>query len=163
MSSSNCCFLTCIQISQEADQVGRRTWQPTPVFLPGESAWTEKPEGQQSIGWQRVRHDWSDLTQTHVCVWGGGGRCWGVVVFPNGSNSKKSACNEGYPSSIPGLGRFPGKGHGNPLHYSCLKNYGQRSLSMRSQIVGYDWVTNSFTSIYIYLHTCNFAFIIYLS
>ena len=31
--------------------------------------------------------------------------------------------------SIPGLGRYPGEGHGNPLQYSCLENpYGQRSL-----------------------------------
>ena len=31
--------------------------------------------------------------------------------------------------SIPGLGRFPGGGHGNPLQYSCLENpHGQRSL-----------------------------------
>ena len=35
----------------------RRTWQPTPVFLPGESPWTEEPGGLQSIGLQRVRHD----------------------------------------------------------------------------------------------------------
>ena len=35
----------------------RRTWQPTPVFLPGESLWTEEPDGLQSIGLQRVRHD----------------------------------------------------------------------------------------------------------
>ena len=32
--------------------------------------------------------------------------------------------------SIPGLGRYPGVGHGNPLHYSCLVNpHGQRSLA----------------------------------
>ena len=31
---------------------------------------------------------------------------------------------------IPGLGRFPGGGHGNPLQYSCLENpHGQRSLA----------------------------------
>ena len=35
----------------------RRAWQPTPVFLPGESSWTEKPSGLQSMGSQRVRHD----------------------------------------------------------------------------------------------------------
>jgi len=32
-------------------------WQPTPVFLPGESPWTEEPGGPQSTGLQRVRHD----------------------------------------------------------------------------------------------------------
>ena len=36
----------------------RREWQPTPVFLPGESSWTEKPGGLQSMGSQRVRYNW---------------------------------------------------------------------------------------------------------
>ena len=36
----------------------RRAWQPSPVFLPGESPWTEEPGGLQSMVWQRVRHDW---------------------------------------------------------------------------------------------------------
>ena len=35
----------------------RRAWQPTPVFLPGESPWTEEPGGLQSMGSQRVRQD----------------------------------------------------------------------------------------------------------
>ena len=35
----------------------RRTWQPTPVFLPGETPWTEEPGGLQSMGSQTVRHD----------------------------------------------------------------------------------------------------------
>ena len=38
-----------------------RAWQPTPVFLPGESPWTEEPGGLQSIESQRVGHDWSKL------------------------------------------------------------------------------------------------------
>ena len=42
--------------------------------------------------------------------------------FPGGSDGKESACNGGDPSSIPGLGRSPGGGHGNPLQYSCLEN-----------------------------------------
>ena len=32
-------------------------WQPTPVFFPGESKWTEEPGGLQSMGLQRVRHN----------------------------------------------------------------------------------------------------------
>ena len=49
--------------------------------------------------------------------------------FPGGSTGKESACNEGALGSIPGLGRSPGEGHGNPLQYSCLENpHGQRSL-----------------------------------
>ena len=35
----------------------QRAWQPTPVFLPGESPWTEEPGGLQSMGLQRVGHD----------------------------------------------------------------------------------------------------------
>ena len=42
--------------------------------------------------------------------------------FPDGSDSKESACNVGDLGSIPGLGRSPGGGHGNPLQYSCLEN-----------------------------------------
>ena len=50
--------------------------------------------------------------------------------FPSGSEGKESACNAGDLSSIPGLGRCPGEGNGNPLQYSCLKNLlGQRSLA----------------------------------
>ena len=44
----------------------RRAQQPTPVFLPGESPWTEEPGGLQSIGSRRIRHDWSDLA--HTCA-----------------------------------------------------------------------------------------------
>ena len=39
----------------------RRKWQPTPVFLPGESPWTEEPGRLQSMVLQGVRQDWSDL------------------------------------------------------------------------------------------------------
>ena len=50
--------------------------------------------------------------------------------FPGGSAGKESACNWGDLSSISGLGRSPGGGHGNPLQYSCLENsHGQRSLA----------------------------------
>ena len=42
--------------------------------------------------------------------------------FPGGSGSKVSAYNVGYLGSIPGSGRSPGEGNGNPLQYSCLEN-----------------------------------------
>ena len=42
--------------------------------------------------------------------------------FPGGSDGRKSAWDEGDPGSIPGLGRSPGEGNGNPLQYSCLEN-----------------------------------------
>ena len=52
---------------------------------------------------------------------------WG---FPGGSAGKESACNAGDRGLIPGLGRPPGGGHGNPLQYSCLENlHGERSLA----------------------------------
>ena len=57
----NC--LTCMQKLKQHSPLyvplkipWRRAWQPTPVFLPGESPWTEEPGGLQSMGPQRVRH-----------------------------------------------------------------------------------------------------------
>ena len=50
--------------------------------------------------------------------------------LPSGSDGKESTCNVGDLSSVPELGRSPGGGHGNLLHYSCLENpHGQRSLA----------------------------------
>ena len=42
--------------------------------------------------------------------------------FLSGSDSKTAAYNARDPGSIPGLGRSPGEGNGNPLQYSCLEN-----------------------------------------
>ena len=44
------------------------------------------------------------------------------VDFRGGSGFKASACNAGDLGLIPGLGRSPGEGNGNPLQYSCLEN-----------------------------------------
>ena len=44
------------------------------------------------------------------------------IGFPGGSDGKASACNVGDPDSIPGSGKSPGEGNGNPLQYSCLEN-----------------------------------------
>ena len=41
---------------------------------------------------------------------------------PGGSDGKESVCSAGNPGVLPGLGRSPGGGHGNPLQYSCLEN-----------------------------------------
>ena len=54
-------------------------------------------------------------THTHTHTYG----------LPQWLSGKESACNAGDSGeavSIPGLGRFPGGGHGNPLQYSCLEN-----------------------------------------
>ena len=42
--------------------------------------------------------------------------------FPGGSDGKASVYNVGDLGSIPGSGRFPGEGNGNPLQYCCLEN-----------------------------------------
>ena len=58
--------------------------------------------------------------------------CFGL---PGGSDGKESACNAGDLASIPGLGRSPGEGTGNPFQYSSLKDFMD---CMGSQRVGYD-------------------------
>ena len=45
--------------------------------------------------------------------------------FPHSSVGKESACNAG-DLGIPGSGRAPGGGHGNPLQCSCLENLKDR-------------------------------------
>ena len=52
-----------------------------------------------------------------------------LLCFPGGSDSREFACNVGDLGLIPGLGRSPEGGHGNPLQCSCLANpHEQRSL-----------------------------------
>ena len=48
--------------------------------------------------------------------------CYSFNLTWGGSDGKVSACNMGDLGSIPGSGRSPGEGHGNPLQYSCLEN-----------------------------------------
>ena len=74
----------------------RRKWQPTPVFLPGES------QGQGSL---------LNSSSNSIHKYG----------FPGGSADKKSFCNAedtGDVNSILGLGRSPGGGNGNSFQYS---------------------------------------------
>ena len=63
--------------------------------------------------------------------------------FSGGSKGKESACNAGDLGSIPGPGRSPAEGNGNPLQYSCLEKPRDRGacwvLSMGSHRVGHDW------------------------
>ena len=62
------------------------------------------------------------------------------LVVADNSGAKECLCirvlggySAGDLGSIPGLGRFSGGGHGNPLQYSCLENpHGQRSLACYS-------------------------------
>ena len=47
---------------------------------------------------------------------------WPEIKKSLKKNGKASAYNAGDPGSIPGWGRSPGEGNGNPLQYSCLEN-----------------------------------------
>ena len=68
----------------------------------------------------------------------------GHMGFPGGSDSKESTCNVGDLYSIPGLGRSPGEGHGNPLQYSCLENpHGQRSLAGCKELDMAEWLNTA--------------------
>ena len=62
--------------------------------------------------------------------------------FPGGAEVKVSACNVGDLGLIPGSGRSPGEGNGNPLQYSCLENPMDRgawwATAHGSQRVGHD-------------------------
>ena len=51
------------------------------------------------------------------------------------------------PSWIPGLGKSPGEGNGNPLHYSCLENsmYSLAGYSPWGHKTGHNWMTNIFS------------------
>ena len=63
-----------------------------------------------------------------------------LLGFPGGSDGKEYTCNAGHLGSIPGLGRSPGGGHGNPLQYSCLENtHGQKSQQATVHRVTKSW------------------------
>ena len=68
--------------------------------------------------------------------------------FSGGSDGKASVCNAGDPGSIPGSGRSPEEGNGNPLQYSCLGNPMDRR-AWRATVHGEGatahWVTKSWT------------------
>ena len=120
----------------EGDESGRDGWVASPsqwtwVWVnSGSWWWTGRPGMLQSMGSQRVGHDWAtELNWTSL------------KGFPGSSAGKESACNPGDPGLIPGLGRSPEGGPGSPLQCSCLENpHGQRSLERYSP-----WATKSRT------------------
>ena len=76
---------------------------------------------------------------------------WGFVGtscqdFPGRAVVKNPPANSGASGSIPGLGRSPGEGNGNPLQYSCLVNLLDRgawwtTVRVVTERVGHDLVT----------------------
>ena len=92
------------------------------VSLVSDSVWQGFPSGSavknlpamqetwvQSLGWEDPLEE--GMATTPV-----------FLGFPVGSDGKKSTYKAGNLSLIPGWGRSPGAGHGNPLQYSCLEN-----------------------------------------
>ena len=130
----------------------RRKWQPTPVLLPG------KFHGQRSLvgygPWgHTVGHDWAtEHTRIHIyncvlyiriCEWG----------LPRWLSGKESACQAGDAGLIPGSGRSPGRGNGNPLQYSCLENHMDRG-AWQATVHGVIWVRHNWVSRHTYMHEC---------
>ena len=84
------------------------------------------------VGWQRVQHSFTAHPSDHSasCSLSAHGPLPHLSVCLHMSRwwlpcqliGKERACNAGHPGSIPGLGRSPGEGNGNPLQYSCLEN-----------------------------------------
>ena len=70
-----------------------------------------------------------------------------MASYPWFSDGKESICNAEDLGLIPGSGRSPRKGNGNPLQYSCLENSidrgDDRLQSMVLQRVGHNWMTNT--------------------
>ena len=80
-------------------------------ILDGIISWTE----EQSMGSQRVKHEWSDWAQlTHTYIW--------YRACPGGSVVKNLPADAGDAGSLPGSGRSPGGGNSSPLQYPCLEN-----------------------------------------
>ena len=82
-------------------------------IVPWRIPWTEECGGLQSIESQRVGHD---LATTSLLL------PWLSKDFPGGSDGKASVYNSGDPGLIPGSGRSPGEGNGNPFQYYCQEN-----------------------------------------
>ena len=100
----------------------------TPAFMGFSHCWEKQSTHKISD---------SDLKKRNLCS--------NLRSFPHSSAGKKSACNAGDLGSIPGLGRSPGEGNGNPLQYSCLENSMDRAAWWATvhgvARVGHDWAT----------------------
>ena len=71
--------------------------QPTPVFLPGESPWTEEPGGLQSTGLKRVGHDWATKhsAQGQASDVSVAGKLTGTLTSWNTQRTAANGCNPG--------------------------------------------------------------------
>ena len=96
--------------------------------------WKGEPGRLQSMGLQRIRHDWSNLACTHART----------IIFIEFRHFKV----------YHHLGLEAGEGNGNPLQYSCLENpmdRGSGRLQSRGSLrVGHDWATS--LSLFTFMH-----------
>ena len=89
----------------------------------------------------------------------GNKHCSYFLCFLGGSDGKVSAYNAGDLGSIPGLGRSPRGGHGNPLQYSCLENsmdWGAWWATVHGVAKSWTWLRD-FTSLMFYRVTHRLA------
>ena len=93
-----------------------------PVWWRSQSIYQTTKRGDLHSSSLAFRHEvWITLLKKYLFILSLG--------FPGGSDGKESSWNVGDLGLIPGLGRSPGGGHGNPHQYSCLGNpHEQRSL-----------------------------------
>ena len=97
----------------------------------------------QSLGWEDPLEK-GKATHSSILAW----RIpWTIqsMGFPHSSVGKESSCSAGDAGLIPGSGRVPGGGHGNPLQYSCLENPKDRGAWQATfhgvSRIGYDLMT----------------------
>ena len=85
--------------------------------------------------------------QPKTAVWGGETASWKIWL-----EVKLSTCNAGDLGLIPGSGRSPGEGNGNPLQYSCLENSTDRGTwwaTVHGFLKSWTWLSDfTFTSVF---------------
>ena len=150
----------------EGDDRGWDGWMASPtqwtwIWVNSRSWWwTGRPGMLQSMGSQRVRHNWAtelnwqvssiqDERESFQCgdLHNITGNTLGVGGVPGGSVVKNLSANSGDTGSIPGSGRSLGEGNGNPFQYSCLGNSVDRGAWQATvhgvARVGHELVTKS--------------------
>ena len=119
-----------VQLCDPTDCVAYQA--PMSMGFPRQECWSglpfPSPGGLPDPGTKPASAAWQAGSSplSHV----GSPRAFWVILnaswLPWWLNGKESACNAGGHDSIPGLGRSPGEGNGNPFQYFCLKNSMER-------------------------------------
>ena len=106
-----------MKVKEESEKVGLKlNIQKTKIMASGPiNSWQTEGETMETVtdfilGGSIITADYDCSHEIKRCLLSGG------------SEVKASACNTGDLGSIPGSGRSPGEGNGNPLQYSCLEN-----------------------------------------